>query len=126
MMFTSCEVMVEQPVPLIDPRERFTGYFEVEEYSKIIDIYTHYDIEIVKMAHYPESVVIINFYGMGIDVAADIEGQHLYIPYQSIDGFHVEGDGYISGNRLELSYSVHDHYAKHDFEDYCSSVAWRY
>lgn len=125
MFLSGCYVDVEQPHIHIDPRDKFTGVFDVDEYSETLGVYHHYTIDIVKDAHFPASVFLMNFYGEGIEVMADVEGVYLTIPHQEVAGFHVEGEGFINGGKLELFYSVHDHYAHNDFVDYCSTVAWR-
>lgn len=127
LALSSCQLtVVEEPhVVHVDVRDRFLGVFDIEEYSETFDMYNYYHVDIVALHGEPGSVILRNFYGAGIDVIADVEGNHLYIPQQDVGGFHVEGEGSISGNRLELSYYVHDHLAHHDITDYCLSVGWR-
>lgn len=123
---SSCQLtVVEEPHVHIDVRDRFLGVFDVEEYSETFGAYNYYHIDIVALHGEPGSVILRNFYGAGIDVIADVEGNYLYIPSQDVGGFHIEGEGSIAGSRLELSYSVHDLMAYHDITDYCLSVAWR-
>ena len=129
ILFSACEVViVEEPVPVIfepDPRDLFIGTYGVDEYSETFDVHSNYAIRIYKSVDYPNSVIIDNFYGLGLDIIADIDGYHLYIPDQDIDGYHVSGDGYIEGRRLSMSYAVDDLYAHRPVLDICTAVAWR-
>ncbi|UII31333.1 hypothetical protein LVD17_23865 [Fulvivirga ulvae] len=126
LVLSSCHLtVVEEPHVHVDVRDRFLGVFEVEEYSETFDAYSYYHIDIVALHGEPYSVILRNFYGADIDVIADVEGNYLYIPSQDVGGFHIEGEGSVSGNRLELSYYVHDYLAYRDITDHCHSVAWR-
>ncbi|MBL6445600.1 hypothetical protein JMN32_04725 [Fulvivirga sp. 29W222] len=126
LALSSCQLtVIEEPHVHVDIRDRFLGVFDVEEYSETFDSYSYYHVEIVALHGEPNSVILRNFYGAEIDVIAHIEGNYLYIPNQDVGGFHIEGEGSVSGDRLDLSYSVHDHLAYHDITDYCLSVAWR-
>ncbi|ELR73891.1 hypothetical protein C900_00055 [Fulvivirga imtechensis AK7] len=124
----ACHIDIEEPAPVIvyaDERDYFTGVFNVEEYSETFDVHNYYTIDVVKAAGYPGMVYLRNFYGAGVMVLAEVEGVHLYIPHQEINGFEIEGEGIINDHRLDLYYTVHDHLAAYDFIDYCSSTAWR-
>lgn len=128
LALSSCEVIVvEEPTHVVhvDPRDRFLGVFDIEEYSETFDSYSIYHIDIVAVHGEPLTILLRNFYGAGVDVIADVEGDYLYIPHQEVGGFHIEGQGVISGHKLDMSYSVHDHFAHHDIIDYCHSVGWR-
>ena len=125
---SACQIDIEDPAPVIvhvDERDYFIGIFDVEEYSETFDAHNYYTIDIVKVAGQPGVVYLRNFYGAGVEVLAEVEGVHLYIPHQEANGFEIEGEGIIDGHRLDLFYTVHDHLAAYDFIDYCSSTAWR-
>ena len=129
LVFSACEVVVvEEPVIVVtDPRSFFTGSYGVDEYSETFDVHSDYNIRILKSADYVESVIISNFYGIGLQVLADVDlnGIDLYIPSQDVNGYRISGDGYLEGNRLILNYSVRDRFSNHPVTDYCSTVAWR-
>lgn len=125
---SACHVEIDDPAPIVvyvDERDYFIGIFDVEEYSETFDIHNYYTIDIVKSAGHSGVVYLRNFYGAGIDVLAEVEGVHLFIPHQEVNGFEIEGEGIIDGQRLDLFYTVHDHLTAYDFIDYCSSTAWR-
>lgn len=129
LALSACEVtVVEEPVVVItDPRSFFTGSYGVDEYSETFDVRSEYGITILRSADFPESVVITNFYGIGLDILADVDinGIDIYIPTQIIDGYRISGSGYLEGNELILSYTVRDQFAHRPVTDHCSTVAWR-
>lgn len=129
LAFSSCEVIiVEEPIIVErDPRNFFIGTYGVDEYSETFNVHSDYTIRVFKSAEYAESVIIGNFYGIGLDIIADVDynGVDIYIPSQDTDGYHISGNGYLEGNRLILNYSVRDHFSHHPVTDYCSTVAWR-
>ncbi|MEQ8475101.1 MAG: hypothetical protein RIB54_02605 [Fulvivirga sp.] len=126
--FSACEItVVEDPVPVIinDSRDRFTGFFDAEEYSKTARIYTYYTIRVVKSSGNNNVVFIRNFYGLDIEVFAEVHGNDIFIPEQDVEGYHIEGDGYLDGGELILYYSVFDHLDPHAHTDFCETVAFR-
>lgn len=123
---SGCLVVVEEePVVVYDYRNDFVGSYSVEEYSETFDTWAEYSIRIVRSAGYPQSVYIRNFYGLGLEIIADVEGRRLYIPEQEVNGYHIEGSGRLVGTELRMDYSVHDHYGSRNITDFCSTVAWR-
>ncbi|MTI22311.1 hypothetical protein E1176_14865 [Fulvivirga sp. RKSG066] len=126
LILMSCEVtVVEEPIPLHDSRNFFVGYYDVEEYDKTSGSYSEYSFNIVKSARYPHTIFIRNFYGVGIEVVAEVSGYDIYIPEQDVDGFHIEGSGFIDGRELVLDYAVHDHLDSYSPTRYYEVVAWR-
>ncbi|TRX50637.1 hypothetical protein FNH22_25280 [Fulvivirga sp. M361] len=125
IVFTSCEIIIEEPVLVYDYRNDFTGYYQVDEYSETFDSYAEYPVRIVKSDAYDESVYLENFYGVGIHVIADVDGTYLYIPGQEVDGYYIEGEGRLDGYEITLTYSVTDYTRRKGNTDFCSSVAWK-
>lgn len=127
--FSACEItVVEDPVPVIiveDNRDRFLGYFDAEEYSKTARVYTYYTIRVVKSSRNNNVVFIRNFYGLDIEVLAEVHGNDIFIPEQDVEGYHIEGDGYLDRGELILYYSVFDHLDPHAHTDFCETVAFR-
>lgn len=126
LLLMSCEVViVEEPVPVIhDARDHFVGFYSVEEYNVTRNIYAEYTFDIVKSSRYVDGVFIRNFYGTGIEVYAEVIGRDIFIPDQEVDGFHIEGSGYINGRELILDYTVHDHLSHNARVQYFETVAW--
>lgn len=126
VLMMSCEVIVvEEPIPAHDVRDHYLGFYDVEEYNKTSGTYSEYSFNIVKSVNYPHTIFIRNFYGVGIEVVAEVEGFDLYIPEQEVNGYHIEGNGFLDDNELILNFSLHDHLNSHSHEHYYEVVAWR-
>lgn len=127
LLLASCEVtVIEEPVPVVhDVRDHFLGYYDVEEYDVTSGSYTEYTFDVSKSLNDPYTIFIGNFYGVGIEVVAEVDGYDVYIPEQTVDGFHIEGDGYLEGNELILNYSVHDHLDSHSHVHYYEVSAFK-
>ena len=121
LLAASCDIDVE---PRYDPAVRVTGSYQVEEYSLTYDEYTSYDIRIYQNGY--NRVLISNFYGIDIDVNAEVRGNVLIIPFQVRDGYEIEGRATIDINELHFSYSVRDSYEHHGARNYCDAEAWIY
>lgn len=121
LFMTSCDIDVE---PRYDPAVRVTGSYRVEEYSLTYDEYTSYDIRIYQNGY--NRVVISNFYGIDINVDAEVRGNVLIIPFQVRNGYEIEGRATIDFNELHFSYSVRDSYEYHGARNYCDAEAWIY
>lgn len=122
----SCEVIVvEEPVPVRDVRDHYLGFYDVEEYNKTDGTYSEYSFNIVKSANDPYTIFIRNFYGVGIEVVADVEGFDVFIPDQVVNGYHIAGSGFLDGNELILNFSMDDHLNSHSHVHYYEVVAWR-
>ena len=126
LTLASCEFYAEEVIIVdYDPRDAFLGTFDTEEYSETFDSYAYYDMHIFKSGEYHHSVFIENFYGSGLDVIADVDGDRLIIPRQDVDGYEIRGSGRITGNRLSLSYTVIDFLDYSIPKDYVDVLAWR-
>lgn len=115
----SCDVDIE---PRYDPATRVTGSYAVDEYSHTYGEYTSFDIRIYQNGY--SRVVITNFYGVGIDVDAEVRGNMLIIPFQVRNGYEVEGEATIAFDALHFSYSVRDIYEHRSARNYCDADAW--
>ena len=124
IFLSSCDVwMVEVPY---DSRDNFIGRYSVEEYSETYELLTKYNVRIVKDSDpYSNAVYIRNFYGVDIEILGEVVGDRLHIPYQSINGYVVEGTGRIEYGDLVLTYSVDDYYDNSRLVDFCNSVYFR-
>lgn len=109
--------------PRYDHREKFVGYYDVEEYSETYGDYTYYEMRITRSPHARE-VFLDNFYAADLRVYATVSFDDIRIPFQVVDGYEIEGSGSLYRNELTLSYRVKDLY-DHSVSDYCETVAWR-
>jgi hypothetical protein len=124
VFLSSCDVWVVE-VPY-DSRDNFTGRFSVEEYSETYDLLTKYNVRILKDGDPHSSVVYIrNFYGINVEVFAEVYGDRLTIPRQVIDGYVIQGTGRIDYGDVVLSYSVEDRLDNSGLVDFCSTVYFR-
>lgn len=129
LLMVSCDVViVEEPVPVVvhtDYRDAFIGFYEVEEYDQTSGAYAEYTFSIAKSGYDAFTIYIDNFYGVGISVIAEVDGNDVFIPEQEIEGFHIEGSGYLDGNELVLNYTVHDHLDGHHGAHAYEAIGWR-
>ncbi len=126
VLLMSCEVIVvEEPVPVHDVRDHYLGIYDVEEYNKTDGTYSEYSFNIVKSTSDAYTIFIRNFYGVGIEVIAEVEGFDIFIPEQVVNGFHIAGDGFLDGNELILNFSLDDHLNSYSHVHYYEIVAWR-
>lgn len=104
-------------------RDRFIGFYDVEEYSRTYKDRTFYEIQITR-SRFDREVYIDDLYIPGFRVYAKVDFDNIRIPRQVIDGYEFEGSGSIIGNKLRLDYRVTDLYS-YDPTDYCEITAWR-
>ena len=109
--------------PRYDSRDKFVGYYDVEEYSEIYQETTFYEMHISR-SRYGNEVFIDNFYAADIRVYATVRFNDIVIPFQIVDGYEIEGSGTLYHDELNLTYRVKDTY-DHAIADYCETVAWR-
>jgi hypothetical protein len=116
VLLASCDITVIEP--RYDYRDRLVGYYDVEEYSQTYNDYTYYSLHISKEGSSGYTIYLDNFYAADISVYAYVEGDKITIPYQTTDGFEIEGTGLMQGNNISLTYRVKDRY--HDTRtDFC-------
>lgn len=120
-LVTSCNFYEVEP--RYDHRDKFVGYFDVEEYSNTYGDYTYYEVRISTSRHRDE-IVIDNFYAANLRVYATVSYNDVRIPYQVVNGYEIEGTGTLYHNELTLSYRVKDLY-NNARSNYCETVAWR-
>jgi hypothetical protein len=126
LVLASCDIYVVDPEPVyIDYRDRFTGTFEISEYSSTYDEHWDYGMSIYKTSSDGASVVIENFYNSGLSVRASVDINAIYIPLQVVDGYQVHGSGTLSGGKLTIQYYVLDTFDYHGVKDYCNATGWR-
>ncbi len=123
LILTAASCTFYEVEPRYDHRERFVGYYDVEEYSKTYGGYTYYDLRITR-SRYDNEVYLNNFYAAEIRVYATVSFNDIRIPFQVVNGYEIEGSGVLHGSRLSLSYRVKDLY-DYSVSDYCETVAWQ-
>ena len=109
--------------PRYDHRDKFVGYYDVEEYSETYGEYTFYEMRISRSRHDRE-IYLDNFYASDLRVYATVSFDDIRIPFQVVDGYEIEGSGTLYHDELNLTYRVKDLY-DHSVCDYCEIVAWR-
>jgi hypothetical protein len=109
--------------PQYDHRDKFLGYYDVEEFSKTFGDNTYYEMRITR-SRYDREVYLHNFYAADIRVYATVSFNDIRIPFQVVDGYEIEGSGTLYHDELNLSYRVKDLY-DYSVSDYCETVAWR-
>lgn len=111
VLFYSCEAL--DSAKSGTPAERIEGSWSVDEnsslYKSALDIYQVY----ISLNPIDSSQVFIeNFYQIGRDneVRANVSGNTITIPNQSVDGFKIAGSGSISANfeTINMIYNVDD------------------
>lgn len=121
LLATSCTFYDVEP--RYDSRDKFVGYYDVEEFSETYNDMTFYEMRISKSG-YDREIYLHNFYGADIRVYATVSFDEIRIPYQVVDGYEIEGSGSIYRNELSLSYRVKDLYDD-SISDFCETTAWR-
>ena len=109
--------------PRYDSREKFLGYYDVEEFSETYNDVTYYEMRISK-SRYDREIYLDNFYAADLRVYATVSFDNIRIPFQIVDGYEIEGSGTLHRDELNLSYRVKDIY-DNSIADYCETVAWR-
>ena len=121
LLATSCNFYEVEP--RYDSRDKFVGYYDVEEYSETFHDITYYEMRISK-SRYDREVYLDNFYASDLRVYATVSFDDIRIPFQVVDGFEIQGSGTLHHDELNLTYRVTDLY-DHSVADYCETVAWR-
>jgi hypothetical protein len=120
-LMASCDVYYVETA--YDNRNQITGYYDVEDFSKTYDEYHYYGITISKVGSVGSSEINIrDLYAEGVDVYAYLEGNSIEIPFQTEDGYEIEGSGYVSNGTIHLSYRVKDRYGN-GANDFCELYA---
>jgi hypothetical protein len=122
LLATSCDVYYVDPVPVYDARDQFVGNYDINEYSSTYDEYWEYGMSIYKSSG---EIVIDNFYNSGLRVYANVNGDRLYIPWQVVEGYELQGDGYVEGLKIVINYKVRDTYTQGSPWDFCNATGWR-
>lgn len=125
LIATSCDVYYVEPVvavPVYDPRDQYIGSYDVNEYSSTYDEYWEYGLSIYKSEY---NIVISNFYNSGLTIDANVNGDNIYIPWQTVNGYELQGDGYIENGKITINYKVRDTYAGNLVWDFCTATGFR-
>jgi hypothetical protein len=109
--------------PRYDSRDKFIGYYDVEEYSETYNDITRYEMRISK-SRYDREIYFDNFYAADLRIYGIVSFDDIRIPFQVVDGYEIEGSGTLYHDELNLTYRVVDLY-DHSEVDYCETVAWR-
>lgn len=125
ILFFGCEIyIIEEPVPW-DDRDAFVGTFSVNDYSETLDEHFAYQVVISKVCCNSNQVWIHNFYGVDIDVLAEVHGNRITVSRQFIGDYEVEGTGRLEYDQLTMTFVVRDHYYTPTLTDFVSSTSWR-
>jgi len=119
-LFASCEIVIVEPY---DPRDEIVGSYNLTEYSETYNMEMTFPISIYKVGNDYESLRIGNFYDVGINVHAHLNGNKIHIPFQVVDMFEISGIGTLHSNEISFSYSVYDQISD-SYVDYCYATAW--
>lgn len=109
--------------PRYDERDKFVGYYDVEEYSETYGEYTFYEMRISR-ARFDREIYLNNFYAADLRVYATVNFDNIRIPLQVVDGYEIQGSGTLFRDELRMSYRVKDLY-DNSVSDYCETLAWR-
>ena len=126
LVMVSCDVYYVEPTPVVvyDARDQFIGDYDINEYSSTYDEYWEYGVTIDKSNR--SDIVIDNFYNSGLKVYATVNGNNLYIPWQTVNGYEISGDGYVEGSKLVINYKVRDTFTTGAPWDFCNATGWLY
>ncbi len=124
VLISSCNVtIIEDPY---DPRDNFLGRFEAEEYSETLDVYSYFNLRILKNTDpYSREIYLQNFYGADIEVYGEVNGSKLTIPRQVVGYYIIEGLGTVDFDQVVMTYTVEDTYPGSRLVDYCNTVFYR-
>ena len=119
VLLTSC--YFEEVQPRYDDRDRVVGWYDMEEYSETYNDMTYYSIKISKSNFYNE-IYLDNFYAADIRVYAVLDYNNIRIPFQTVNGYEVEGTGTVHGSEISFNYRVKDLYGN-SHADFCETRA---
>jgi hypothetical protein len=119
---SACEFNYYDPV--YDDRDRIVGRYEMEEYSETYNDLTNYTLWIEHSNRSAGAIWIDNFYAVNIRVRATYSYDRITIPWQTVNGFEVEGTGTVYGSRIVFTYRVEDLYSN-SRADYLDATAYR-
>ncbi|MEA3445864.1 MAG: hypothetical protein U9R19_14190 [Bacteroidota bacterium] len=105
-LFFSCEEIATD-----DPRTIYIGMWDVVENSGIFGS-QYYEAEIFATSSDESILSIANFFGLGtwIEIEAEINDDVLIIPFQTIEGYEIVGQGQISSNKkiIDFAFTVEE------------------
>ncbi len=116
-LFVSCNKDDE------NDRNQFLGRYEVEEYShRMLGHREDYEVRIDRDPQWENRVIVHNFYNLGLEVYAEVDGRTLIVPVQVHNFFEVEGEGSLSGSEITLYYTIRSVLESSEF---CDDLAAR-
>ena len=122
LVLSGCSITFDEP---FDDRNRYTGRYDVEEYSQTTNEVFRYSIRIRKSLDFDDEVIIENFYDAGIDVFAFVDGNKIFINPQIIGDYEVEGVGTRVSGDIEIDYTVRYLDGRSNFTDFLSATAFK-
>ena len=122
-VLSSCYVVVEEPW---DPRDNFVGFYEAEEYSQVYESTTLYNMDVYKDSYNTNQIWFSNFYGVDIDIFANVNGSEFRIPTQRVGPYEVTGWGYHDDNgRVRLFFTFIEYDFWGELIDECDALLFR-
>lgn len=121
ILISGCEVIIVEPV--YDPRDKFVGDYEFEEYSETFDEVYNYHISIRKSSHDDTEVYIKNFYDASLKIYGWVDHDKITIPMQEVDMYEIEGTATYREGEITFFYTVYD-LIEDSPTDFCHGVAW--
>ena len=118
-----CQIVIEEPY---EPANRFVGSYEVDEWSETLGLQSFFEIYIHKDRFESDIIYIDNFYDLGIEVFAEVNGSRIRIPRQVAGFYEIEGLGSLYNGELSLDYSVRDINSYTGLVDYCNAISYQY
>ena len=123
LLFLVCALFASCNKDGQNDRDQFLGRYEVEEYShRSLGHREDYEVRIDRDPQRENQVIIYNFYNLGLEVSAEVEGRTLVVPVQVHNFFEVEGEGSLSGSEITLHYTIRSVLESSDF---CDDLAAR-
>jgi hypothetical protein len=94
--------------PSTDAREKYVAYWNVSEYSAVVNGTSTHTVNIIKSPSNSSEIIINNFSGLSVSARASVSNNNLTIPYQQIGsiGF-TQGSGTFNGsNSIAFTYTT--------------------
>ncbi len=87
-----------------DSRDNLVKTWRCQEQSELFGV-QYYDVEISKSDSDELQILMYNFFDRKKDVLANLDGNALSIPKQTVDGWDIEGSGEISADLSKISWT---------------------
>lgn len=113
-IISSCEDSIT-----IDDRDLFVGTYSIEQLSKSFDQTTFYEVSISKSDEYWSLVWIDNFYNRDLRIYGLVNGDHLLIPTQDVDGYILYGNSFYTEDGFKMNFTISYIEDFYNVEDEC-------